>query len=139
MNLETKKRGLKFVLLAAGAAGLVGLLMMAFLSKGLGKDVLVISLSAAAASGLAAFVSWQFLMRKRETKFRGAWAGVIAVFFAYPLLSIFMAIFDTSKIGFVEYVMVTTVLSITMTGIFTVPLGGFLGQRIARNFDGEAA
>ena len=139
MNLETKKRGRKFVLIAAGSAGLFALLLMGVLSKGIGIDVLVISLSAMGASGLAAFAAWQLVMRKNETKFRGAWAGVIAVCLAYPLMGIFMAMFDTSSMEFGRYVMFTTLLSITMTGIFTIPLGGFIGQKIARNFEGGLA
>ncbi|MEE9272245.1 MAG: hypothetical protein V3U57_03105 [Robiginitomaculum sp.] len=133
MDNGTARRGRKFVLLAMLTAALFTLVIMSIVSKSLSKDAFAIALCAASSIGATSFISWFLIMPKRETKFRGAWAGVSAVLFAYPILSILMAVFDTSKIDLINYVATTTILSFSMTGLFTTSIGGYMGHKLARN------
>lgn len=133
MHIDTKKRRLKFSVIATIAAALFSLILFTVFSDDLSADFLKLTGMAAVAAGTGAWVSWSLIMRTGETKFRGAWAGLLAVLIAYPIMAVFMTVLDNSSLGAFRYFQITLLLSLSMTGIFTVPLGGFFGHWIARN------
>ncbi|MEE9272041.1 MAG: hypothetical protein V3U57_02030 [Robiginitomaculum sp.] len=102
------------------------------------------------ATSLATFISarlcWHFIMRSGESKKKGAICGGGTVFLAYFFMAFFVSTFtiinnpshaEGLKIvqQFSMMFIVISVFSIIVTGWASIPIGWFIGTKIAHNHE----
>lgn len=125
----TAARGKRFVTTALIAAFILSTLVTAlFLGReGLGAMLIVITPSVLAAAGFA-ILFWSKLMRRQETKRRGAVAGILTGLCALPFaISPFVLFQSLTEANASSANLLTNALGMILLGIlFTFIFGGFL-------------